>query len=178
MTVVAIVGMAFCGTTMLAGCLERLGVPMVRGGDRGHLEDAEIAHALRSKDTFAALVKSRSGQWGIKHPGLWRFEWLRECMPRETVYLGIFKDPVSVTRRRYHAVDPLKLQDTVQRMQFAVSGSMAHGLDVHWLSYLGAVRNSFQFVTELTRVCHLSVTERQLFQAASVIRLRGAEYGE
>ena len=174
--------MAHCGTTMLAQCLWHLGVPMLLGGDRGHCEDAEIAHALRKRAWFEAEVEKRRGQlWGFKHPGGWRFARYFGCLERPR-YLAIYKDFVSVSRRYEHnmaqqGVEPDHyVQITAERMLNSINGVMASGLPVDYLSYLDAVRDPYQFVVDVVRVCGLGVTEKQLFAASSSIKPLGMSY--
>jgi len=69
MTTVAVVDLAHCGTTMVAGILERIGVPVVLGRDNGKLEDQSVIGALRNTDQFQRLIDERRGlMWGFKFP--------------------------------------------------------------------------------------------------------------
>ena len=181
MTTVAVVDMAHCGTTMLAGVLERLGVPMLAGGDRGvNLEDAAVAHALRKRSWFEALVRERSGRtWGFKHPGAWRYASWFECL-ESPVYLAIYKDAVSVSRRHVHTMEYIRpdhyVQYTASRILRSLNGIQSSGLPVCYLSYLDAVRDPYAFVVQVVELCGLGVTERQLHEAAKFIKPLGMSY--
>jgi len=173
MTTVVVLDMAHCGTTMLAGVLERLGVPMTQGGDRGFLEDAALAESLRNREAFEALVQERSGQtWGFKHNGVWRFAKWFGCLDNP-VYLAIYKDPVSVTRRYHGDVEIGALYNILLKMDRSMAGIAASNLSVHWLSYLEAVRGPHLFAERIAEICGLSATEKQIHRAASHITLRG-----
>jgi hypothetical protein len=138
---VAVLDFAHCGTTMLAGVLEMLGVPMVNEHyDEAKWEDLEVVEALwAGEDAFAALVEQRNAtheRWGFKWPGRWQFWTLMDKYLREPVYLSIWKDPVSVTRRRFgnsNARWILKLRNTMRQMQRSID--TAHKLQVPMVTF-------------------------------------------
>lgn len=169
-----VIDLAHCGTTMLAQCLERLGVPMIVGGDRGHHEDAEIALALRGRQRFEATVQKRNGQlWGFKHPGAWRFAHWFGCLDDPT-YFVIYKEPVSVAWRMYEQIDAPQVLSSIGRLQRSVEGIIASELSpVYWMSYLEAVRDSPAFVRRLAAICQVDASPEQIGQAAAWIRLDG-----
>ncbi len=180
MTTPVVLGMAHCGTTMLAECLQHLGVPMTLGGDRGHCEDAGIAHALRKQAWFEAEVATRSGRtWGFKHPGAWRFARYFECL-EAPVYLAIYKDPVTVARRYPYQdatlTEPQHIHQTASRMMGSLAGMLSSGLPVRYLSYLDAVRDPYAFTVDLVKICGLGVTEKQVYAASSSIKPLGMSY--
>ena len=128
MVTVAIIDFAHSGTTMLAGICHILGVPMVGADYKPHkMEDLEVARAIRDEGRFARLVEQRNGQheaWGFKMAGAWKFPNSLAHL-REPVYLAIYKDPVSVTARRFGLSTTAKLANTLEQMKrnFSASGT-------------------------------------------------------
>lgn len=177
MTTVAILDASHCGTTMLAGVVQALGVPMTLGGDRGFLEDAALADSLRSREAFETLVAERSGQaWGFKHNGAWRFARWFDCL-ENPMYFAIYKDPGTMARRFKREMDAHAVLDMVLRMKRSLCGVIASQLPVHVLSYLDAVRAPYLFAERVADLCGLGVTERQLHQASITVHLEGLDYG-
>ena len=181
MKTIVILGMAHCGTTMLAQIVDALGVPMVLGGDRGHCEDADVARALSKQSWFETLVAERSGRpWGWKHPGGWRFAHYYGCLENPT-YLAIYKDPVTVARRFEHNMpyvqDDHRVQATTAQMLRSINGILSTGLPVHYLSYLDAVRCPYLFVEQVVEACELGVSQREMYAASETIKLQGVGYG-
>lgn len=171
MTVIGVVDLAHCGTTMTAMVLERIGVPMLfRYGNRKKLEDREVIDALLCGETFPALVEHRSGfTWGFKYPGAWKFApLLQEYIP-DAVYVAIYKDPVSVTYRRFGSIGGGKLAKTTLWMLDNIEGLNASGLDVHWLSYRDAIVGPCGFVGRLAGLAGVSVTGGQMDAALGAI---------
>ena len=177
MAVIAIVDLAHCGTTMTAGILERLGVPMVWKRTNGKLEDDDVAQALgtvkepQNSRELARLVEQRGDlTWGFKIPGAWKFApVLREHL-RDPVYLAIYKDPVSVTLRRFGTVDTRRLAKTTRWMHESIVGIRECGLPVWWLSYLDAMRGPCQFVEHLAELAGVGVTGSQMDACLAWIR--------
>jgi hypothetical protein len=163
---VAIVDFAHSGTTMLAGICEILGVPMVGEFYKPmKWEDLEIIQSLRDEDKFAAVVAQRNSKydtWGFKYPGAWKFMPILERHLREPVYLAIFKEPVSVTRRRFGANTMSKLANTIEQFKLSVDGMMATGKQIHMLSYHVASVAPLQFVVNLALLLGLQPTNGQL----------------
>ena len=110
MTTVAIIDFAHCGTTMLAGVCETLGVPMVLGGDpNGKMEDQEVVRAL-DRGIMAELAAKRDAEhpiWGFKVPGAWKYGTL--AVLNDPVYLAIYKEPVAVNYLRFSTVTSFKI---------------------------------------------------------------------
>ena len=71
MKTITILDLAHHGTTMLAGCYEILGVPMVgRNFDPERWEDKEVSHAIRNERAFAELKQGDVVNLGIGIPTL------------------------------------------------------------------------------------------------------------
>jgi len=171
---VGIIDFAHSGTTMLAGCLEILGVPMV-----GQLykpmkwEDVEVIRALQDEGRFAVLAQQRNRQhaiWGFKYPGAWKFMDILTRHLQDPVWLAIFKEPVSVTQRRFNAVTMDKLLNTMRAMQAGVEGMRATGQPVHLLSYHRAVVDPLGFVLGLVGLVGLQPTPGQIDAAVGFIK--------
>lgn len=172
--IIAILGLAQCGTTMTAGIFERLGVPMMLGeGKREKLEDMTVFGALESTATLERLVEQRASlpAWGFKLPGAWLYApVLRECLP-DAVYLAILKDPASVAWRRFGATGTRELEKTCNWMARCIAGIAESGLPVRWLSYLDAIRTPRAFVD---RVAQLAGIEATVEQTSSALEWMGA----
>lgn len=171
---VAIVDFAHSGTTMLAGVCEILGVPMV--GDYYKpmkWEDREVVGALKHEPAFAALVARRNAQydvWGFKYPGAWKFMHLLRRYLRDPIYLAIFKDPIAVTRRRFHTVTGSKIADTLVQMKAAIDGMKATGEDFYILSYHQATVVPLEFVTQVAALIGAEPTNGQIDCAVGFIQ--------
>lgn len=171
---IAIVDFAHSGTTMVAGILEILGVPMVGKRYKAEKwEDQEIVEALQNEAMFAELVAQRNAQhdvWGFKYPGAWKFAPLLKRYLRNPVYFAIYKDSVSVTWRRFGTFSLTKLANTVQQLIKSVEGIQATGLPVHMLSYQKAVTDQLHFVTLLAQMVGLEPSLEQTERAADYIQ--------
>jgi hypothetical protein len=175
MKTVVILDMAHCGTTMLAGIVHRLGIPMM--GENSlvdRVEDLDVRDALSSEATFRALCRERNGRsWGFKHPGAWRFaEWLRDYL-EYPYYLAIYKDPVSVTWRASRQINGQCLLYTMRRMNDSISGIQASGLPVFWLSYHEAVTEPVLFVRRVAAILGLDADADTVAAAAAFIQPGG-----
>jgi hypothetical protein len=171
---VAIVDFAHSGTTMLAGVLEILGIPMVGPRYRPlKWEDLDVIESLRDEQRFALLVAQRHKEhaiWGFKYPGAWKFAPLLERYLDDPVYLAIFKEPVSVTGRRFNAVTLNKLGNTLEQMRLAAEGMRATGWPIHLLSYHRATVAPLAFVTELMQVTGIRTTPGRVDAAVRFIQ--------
>lgn len=170
---VAIIDLAHCGTTMLAGVCEILGVPMVGARYKERKwEDQDVIAAIRDRTAFAQLVARRDAaheRWGFKFAGAWLFADSLVVL-RDPVYLAIYKDPVSVTARRFNAVTISKLANTLRQMRDSVHGINDAGLDVRWLSYHQAVVTPAAFVVEVAHAIDIPPTPAQVDRAVAFIR--------
>jgi hypothetical protein len=163
MATIAVIDLAHCGTTMVAGVLERLGVPMVLSrGRKDKLEDLDVYAALPDAGKFSNLVQRRGDlAWGFKCPGAWKYPGSLALLP-DPVFVAIYKDPVSVTLRRFGTISGGKLAQTCRWMADNVRGINESGLPVHWLSYLEAVRKPGQFTAQLAQLAGTNVTGGQM----------------
>lgn len=152
---VAIIDCAHSGTTMVAGLCHILGIPMVFENYKEHkLEDMNVRWAIKNEKRFAELVKERDeqyGSWGFKRPGAWTFPASLAHLSNP-IYLVIYKDPVSVTGRRFNEITPYKVYDTLKQMMVSIEGIRALGLPIHLLSYQRAIVMPEIFVSELARI--------------------------
>ena len=171
---IAVVDFAHGGTTMLAGILQLLGVPMVGKHYRiEKCEDLEVIQAMHDEGKFQQVVECRNRQhpvWGFKMPGAWHYAELLKNNLRSPIFLAIFKDPVSVTRRRFGKVSRLRLISTLNQMQKAADGMRNNNLDVQLLSYLDACNNRELFVDNLIKIAQLEPTHEQRRQAVEFIQ--------
>ena len=177
-----IVTFSHCGTTMLAGMLEIFGVPMVgKNYHKMKWEDHDVIEALQDEDQFAALVAKRNqlwSTWGFKYPGAWNFMPLLKRHLRNPVYLAIFKDPVSVTRRRLGKSNGRfshTLRSTIRQYRRSMDALYASGETVHYFSYQKAVMSPREFALELVEVVDLPVSDERIDRAVSYIQPNDAE---
>jgi hypothetical protein len=172
--VVAVIDFAHSGTTMVAGLLEILGVPMVGGQYKPmKWEDLEVIRALQNRDRFAALVEKRAEScdlWGFKYPGAWKFAAILEQVLTDAVYLAIFKDPVSVTARRFNSVSMSKLANTINAMKRGIDGMAATNLPIHLLFYHQATVAPRDFVCRLMGLTDVLPTPGQVDAAVAFIK--------
>jgi len=163
MTTVVILDLAHCGTTMVAGVFQLLGVPMVGDQyDSTKWEDLEVIKALQDESAFAWLVANKPDLWGFKYPGAWKFAPMLKAHLRDAVYFAIYKGPVSVTIRRFGSVNTTKLRNTIQQMNASIDGIIASGLPVHCLSYEFAILAPRAFASRLANLAGLSVNKAQM----------------
>ena len=86
-------------------------------------------------------------------PGVWQQHTaLLKTYLRDPVYFAIYKDPVSVTWRRFtkgetHSLS--KMRDTIQQYKTSMDGIHASGLPVHVLSYHKAIIKPVAFVQQV-----------------------------
>ena len=174
MKTIVVLDLAHHGTTMVAGCFELLGVPMVATQyDAQKWEDKEVVQAIRrGEQAFAELVARRNmlKLWGFKYPGAWLFADLLEKYLVNPAYFAIYKDPVSVSIRRTRRVSSGTLLNTVNQMEDSISGISASGLSCNWLSYHRAITEPRAFVEQLVELAGLKVVEGQLNAATEYIK--------
>jgi hypothetical protein len=159
---------------MLAGVCEILGVPMVGAYHKPmKWEDLTVIEALKDNDRFGKLVKRRNAQhdvWGFKYPGAWKFMPILKRHLRDPVYLAIFKEPVSVTQRRFHCVTLQKALNTVEQFRIAVDGMLATGEDIKLLSYHQAIIAPREFVSQVANLIGVKPTNGQIDCAIGFIQ--------
>lgn len=176
---IAIIDLAHNGTTMLAGILEILGVPMV--GGRHHTrkwEDHDIIEGLRRNDTkkFTEEVAKRDAKhkvWGFKCVGAWRYFDVMDQHLTNPVYLAIFKDPVSVTYRRWQGDKNdfvRKVRNTLNQMKESINEIYNSGRPTHLYSYTKAIVVPKMFIRRLVGDIGLEVTEGEMDRAAAYIQ--------
>jgi len=180
MTNVVILDLAHCGTSLLSGVVHRLGIPMVQTNyntSPGRMEDGDVLKALSSEETFAALCAERRGMdWGFKHPGAWRFEWMPRYL-RAPIYLAIYKDPVTTTFRKFQEIDGVSMLSTIERMRRSVMGIERRQLPCFYLSYYEAVCKPVVFTKRLAHILGVTVDEGQIAHAAAWIQPGGYNDG-
>jgi hypothetical protein len=176
---IAIIDFAHCGTTMLAGVLELLGVPMVVDADFDQMrgEDPEIIRTLQTdEEAFRAEVEKRNAKyesWGFKWPGR-REYWplFQECL-REPVFLTIWKDPVSVTRRRFGKSNARllgKLRNTARQMQSAIDTAYKLQMPMTMFSYCKAVQTPGAFIKTVAGLAGVEWTWDQVARIGQYIQ--------
>lgn len=174
--VIIVMEHAHCGTTMVAGILHLLGVWM---GDPSnyHLEDERIIDALSDECLFARIVYKRNKRypdWGFKYPGAWRYaDTLKKYLPH-AVYFSIYKDPVSVTMRRFGKLSTNRVESTIRQFSMSINGIKSSGLRINYLSYSDAHIDPYSFVLRIADIAKLSPTEEMIKAAVQFIQPNGS----
>jgi len=178
---VAIIDFAHCGTTMLAGICEILGVPMIGDNyDRKNWEDLDIIEGLKGRDGFAEVVRQRDEQydmWGFKAPGALSYYPRFSQHLRNPVFLAIYKDLASVTYRRFGVSQNrlyVKMRNTARQMERSVDRICRSGLDVHMLSYCKAIIAPREFVLRIADIIGLGLSDEQIDTIISYIQPNSA----
>jgi len=171
---VAIIACAHHGTTMVAGVCELLGVPMVgKNYDPKKWEDMEMVQAQQSEEQFAAIVARRNAEhdvWGFKSPGAWlRAPWMGKYL-RNPVYLAIYKDPVSVSFRRFRSTDAKRVENTIRQMEWSIRGVREGGFPAHCLSYQRAIVAPAGFVQKVAGLIGIVADEEMVALAVAYIQ--------
>lgn len=173
---VAIIDLAHHGTTLVSGLCCILGVPMCGTRyDEEKLEDLDIQDALlkNRRRVFERIVEERNAahaMWGFKRVGGWLWaSWLQESL-RNPVYFAIYKEPVTVTRRRIRKLSINKLLNTVVQMERSVRGIRDAGLPIRLLSYQAAILMPEKFVQEIAHWIGVDVTDEQMARAVGYIQ--------
>ena len=176
---VGIIAFAHSGTSMLSAILEMLGVKMVFGDveDYHHRkwEDHEFIHKLDDEEAFGEMVARRNEQvdtWGFKYPGAWMHMDRLQRHLREPVYVAIWKDPVSVTLRRFNSRNRFgnKLRNTIRQMKTAMDGLYAAGQPCHHFSYEDAILTPATFAADVASAVGATPTVDQLHNIIDYIQ--------
>jgi hypothetical protein len=173
---VVIIDFPRCGSSMTAGVLEILGVPMVGTNyDPYKLEDIDIQKSLYmepDEDKFASIVAERSARneiWGWKCLGGWKFaDWYAKYLV-DPVYIAIYKDPVSVTRGRYRAMGISKIHSTFANMYEGLRGILDNKMPTRFLSYQTAIVDPRLFVTSIADIIQVQVADDAIERAVGYI---------
>ncbi len=178
-TTIVVVAFAHCGTTMTTGVFEALGVPMV--GENyleGNWEDQDAIESIEHGDesSFRELVAKRNAEspvWGFKYTEAYYYmDKLRRNL-RNPVYFAIWKDPMSVTQRKYgygNGLFLLDMQQTCIEMKRAAGIIFQSGEQVNMLSYSQAIAAPHRFVQHLVDISGLTVASSDIEMAAKTVR--------
>ena len=172
---IVVLDLAHSGTTMVAGILHILGVPMVRRPEHLiRMEDREIIGMCREERAMRKLisVRNRSSEvWGYKHPGAWKFAPMPMRMLTNPIYIAIYKDIVTVTRRRFNSNSLRCLANTAEQIFESLRGLAGSGLEpLHVLSYTEAVVSKREFVCKLSEIAGISPAQRLIDAAVGYIQ--------
>lgn len=167
------------GTTMLAGVLVHLGVPMWGENYRvPKLEDTDMIAAIRKGESyFAQLVAQRNTNheiWGFKFPPVWRhYMPLLQRQLSDPVYLAIYKDPVSVAQRHANVGQAPSLEQVRDEALWTlrnINGMLDRGVHVFPLSYVRAVVRPSEFVELVAEIVGIEPTAEQAERAIEWIQ--------
>jgi len=111
---------------------------------------------------FAWLVATKPRLWGFKYPGAWKFSPLLIAYLKDPIYLAIYKEPVSVTMRRFERVNADKLRNTIRQMEDSIDGIIKSGLPVHFLSYQVAITEPVAFASRLADMVGIAAPKTRL----------------
>lgn len=171
---IAIIDQARNGTTMLTGIYHILGVPMwFKHPNRMTYEDLDLTGSMTYPKEFAREVAKRNEKfdlWGFKQPGAWKYADIFKENLIDPLYLAIFKDPVSLTRRRYKGeVTPFHLERTFELYQWSIDGIIKSELPVTFLGYLDAITQPERFVRRCAELAELEASEAAIRRAVDWI---------
>ena len=117
-TVVA-TGIVGSGTTMMAGVLEILGIPMVgEQHNRRMWEDKEISLNLKNKQKLESIIAKRNEThkiWGFKYPNLNKYFDMLSTMLINPCFLVIFRDPVAIFYKKSGTL--IDIERNIQRQK-------------------------------------------------------------
>ena len=176
---VVVIDLAHHGTTMLSGVLEMLGIPMVGDHfDKKRWEDLEIREALDGGgDAFGAVVEKRNAAhdtWGFKRCGVWKQASFLDVRLRDPVYLAIYKDPISVTRRRFGTSNDRRLlgkvRSTIRQMHESINGICAAKIPVTMFSYHQALMLPGVFIRRVGATIGIEPTWEQVARIGQYIQ--------
>jgi hypothetical protein len=168
-----VLGVARSGTTMVAGALHHLGIPMGMGERPNDVfEDVELAGAVEGDDPdrLQALIARRNDAhavWGWKRPSaITRMERLQRQF-RNPEYLVVFRDVFAIANRNRISVRAdivANMEDTLRRYAELLSFLRTCTARALLISYEKAMLRPRTFVDALA--AHVGVTQRPLIRAA------------
>lgn len=175
---IAIIDEARNGTTMVTGIYAILGVPMFNRA--GHIqpmtyEDMDIINTvIKDEAKFAANVQERNEKykvWGFKMVGGWRVGDRLKKYLINPVYIAIFKDPVSLARRRFeHDINIYHIEHVLNQWHKTVDGLIAFDEKVHVLNYWDAIVDPVKFIHHLAEIAQLDADPLAVARAAAWIQ--------
>jgi len=173
-------GVIHSGTTMVAGVLQILGVPMVGEWFRPTaLEDSDVYKNFQIRKDFEPVVKARNEKhkvWGFKVPEIdFAHANILELCPNPH-FIIMFRCPYGATIKS-HAMNasgemPMVIHKS-ERMIFNANRVIAlreQGLPVMKTSYEKAILDKEKFLNELIYFCGLEPTLEQYCWAANHIQ--------
>ncbi|MBV6631974.1 MAG: sulfotransferase [Alphaproteobacteria bacterium] len=182
--VVGIVGIPRSGTSMTAGCLATLGIPMGDKLDRAVYEDFAVS-ALIEKGDMAAITEFANAQsethlvWGWKLPmGYQRLDLLAEAIPQMKL-IAMYRDPLAITERNRISMD----METEKTLRWAAEETVAFTDAVlkypgptALVSYEKALLDPEGFIDRLLGYLRCPVDHETRQAAAATIENGNAEY--
>lgn len=175
---IAIVACTQSGSTMLAGVLEILGVPMVSGDyNEKKWEDRDIKCNLYpelKEDKFLQAIKERNKNkvWGFKFAGGWRFMPLFKKHLRNPVFLAILRDPVATSYTRFgkSRINLHRLLNTIRVQEREMQGIKDSTRDVLIFSYEKAIAFPEKFVLDVMKRVGIKASKERVRAATSYIQ--------
>jgi hypothetical protein len=175
---IIVLGIARSGTTMVAGALHHLGIPMCVGQrPNGVFEDTEIGRLLGSKDyeALAGLVEARNREhavWGWKRPDAIDDIPKIERYFRSPEYVVVFRDVFAIANRNRISVraDLLaNMNEALARYSRLLAFLASNGRRTLLVSYEKAMLDQKAFVHALAEFARAGSSE-QLEQAVAHVR--------
>lgn len=145
------------GTTMAAGCLHHLGVPMGDSAGPVVFEDQVIGKSLDRGDLrgFRLAIANMNASypvWGWKRPSAFRHLDLVAAEFREPYFIAIFRDPVAVALREHISMrfDPTPALEVTLETYSTIARFLSEtNRPVLAVSYEKALRYPLHFVEAL-----------------------------
>lgn len=157
---IIVVGVPRSGTSMVATCLQELGVPL-GSADRAVREDLSIAQALESGDrpTLAERIAERDAQhtvWGFKRPTAFRVLADYLDMFRNPRLVVTYRDPLAIAARNQLSMQVPLLKGLRQASRALVGLTRfveEQSVPVMLVSYEKAMQSPDLFVNQLDEFC-------------------------
>lgn len=181
-----VVGVARGGTSMVAGTLHHLGLPLGGNVNSSVFEDVALGNAILNgnRELIAELIGKYDQQherWAFKRPNVAKMLKKVEDMLENTSYIFVFKDLLAISRRREisafrdsfeHLDVSMQLYaELVDLVQTTNNPSML-------VSYEKAILNKAKFIAEVTKFCQLSPTREQKTATMAFIDPNSEQYLE
>jgi len=180
-----VLGLPFGGTSMVAGTVAALGIPLATSAEYEFCYEASEFNNQSLEQVSASIAgwNEKHSVWGFKDPHAKRHDAVEfHASLRNPHYIIVCKDIASMTARLVQ--DPIRHDDggaPLDRLQYEVA---EHGAFLPWVltlplapkllvSYHAAIRRPQQFCESVAEFLHLDVTFETLVKAVNRISEQG-----
>ena len=174
---IAVIGLAHSGTTMVAGILAILGVPMVGDNPKEEKwEDQDILDNFYDKKGLGEIIEERNKEfpvWGFKQPGGWDILPFLQKSLRNPVFIVCMKNLITVSKRRFgNRPDrfPGQLLDSMDAYRQAIRKIRRFGVHIEYIVYEDALIDPEKFVRRVADLAGLHPPQELIDKAARYIQ--------